>query len=127
MPSFHFLDVRGAEIDYRRPDRSTRTLTLADVVDGAPDKIAIAWQELIQAEIDKEDRLDSLPTEDPEHADNFQNLRQAEDFYATKYPAGNAFPEQRQGVLWRVTRPEVVEITWDAVNSVYNVKVSVVG
>ena len=129
MPSFRFTAIRSNEIDYRRPDASTRTLTLVDALAAGGDsvKVAIIWQDLIQAEIDKEDRLDSLPVDDPEHDDNFTNLAQAEAFFATLYPAGNVFIERRQGVLWRVTRNEVVGVTWDAVNSVYNVKVSTIG
>ena len=44
MPSFRFLAVRGAEVDYQRPNRSQRTLTLDDIVvpDGAEDKVALA-------------------------------------------------------------------------------------
>ena len=124
MPSFRFTAVRADEIDYRRPDATTRTLTLADVAvpDGDPVKIAVAWQALIQAEIDKEERLDSLPLDDPER--NFKNLSEAQAFFASEYPAGNVFIEKRTGALWRITRNEVVSITWDVA---YDVKVSTVG
>ena len=67
-------------------------------------------------------RLDSLPTEDPEHSDNFNSLTQAKALFALAYPSGNVFIERRQGVLWRVTRNEVVGVTWNG--SAYQVKVS---
>ena len=99
-----------------------RSVTLADiaVVDGDQVKIAAAYQFLIQNQIDVERAQSDLPLDDPE-----RDFR-AQDF-ETLYPAGNVFLERRGPDVIRVTRNEVVRITWDSVNSVYNVGVSTVG
>lgn len=124
MPSFQFKEVfhDQNEIDYELADRVSRSVTLADiaVTDGDQVKIAAAYQFLIQGQIDSEIVQSDLPLDDPERdfrARDFEDL----------YPAGNVFLERRGPNLIRVTRNEVVRISWDSVNSVYNVGVSTVG
>ncbi len=133
MPSFRFTEVRHVlgEFDIVHPLTGPDTITPADVGGDPSSQIGLAnlVEAFIQQTIDLEDNLDDLPVEDPEHRDNFNNFKQVETFFENLYPAGNVTVEVRQpgNQWWRVTRNEVVSVTWDAVNSVYNVKVSTVG
>ncbi len=130
MTSLRFTDVDSGNstITYRRPDGTFRTLTLLDAPgQDTNEDAAAAFQNLIQkTDIDAEVNLSDLPVDDPEHRDNFQNLNAAKEFFAALY-GNKVFIETRPpgNQFWRITRIEVVRITWDAVNSVYNVKVSI--
>ncbi len=133
MPSFRFTEVRHVlgEFDIDHPLAGPSTITPADVGGDPSNQVGLSQlvEAFIQISLDLEINLDDLPVEDPEHRDNFTNFNQAETFFEDLYPAGNVTVEVRQpgNQWWRITRSEIVRVTWDAVNSVYIVKVSTVG
>lgn len=124
MPSFKFKDVRtdSNEIDYELGDRTSKQITESDtkIIDGDRTKMAVEFQAKIQSQIDSVILQDDLPRDDVERGFTAGDFEDA-------YPNGNVFLEIRGSDLVVVTRNEVVSVTFDSVNGVYNVKVSDVG
>ncbi len=113
MPSTRILNVDSGQIDYELGDRVSR-MVLADFSAGAENKTAIAWQSLIQDQIDKRILESDLPNDDP---DKDATPAEITAIYGTRM-----FKERVQGKWWLVARSETVSVIWDG--AAYQVKVS---
>lgn len=113
MPSTRILNITGGQIDYQLGDRVDR-IELADFPSGSEGKTAVAWQELIQSQIDRRRLVSDLPDEDPDKAATPAEI-------TAEYGA-RMFKERVQGKWWLVSRPEIVSVVWDG--TAYQVKVS---
>ena len=113
MPSTRIRNVASGQIDYQLGDRVDR-IALADFPAGSEEKTAVAWQELIQDQIDRRQLESDLPDED---SDKAATPAQITATYGTLM-----FKERVQGKWWLVARSETVSIVWDG--AAYQVKVT---
>jgi len=104
MPSTRFINVTGSQLDYELGDRVSR-IALADFPAGQEDKTAIAWQSLVQDQIDRRILVSDLPDEDSDKAATPEEI-------TAEYGA-RMFKERVTGKWWLVGRSETVSITWD--------------